>query len=111
MVYHSIVSYVFDKESGQKFLMKEYESSGAQKFWERWSVDGKRCTPTEILVRLAEKRKGAEKADTEAARKVYVTDHDFQEAFSYRKGAQTFKMVSEKAIARRFRQLNKQHIR
>ena len=86
--------------------MKEYESFGAQKFWERWSVDGKRCTPSEILDRLAEKRKGTDKVDADAARKTY-TDHDFQEAFSYRKGAQTFKMVSEKAIARRFRQLNK----
>ena len=105
---HSIVSYPFDKTSfGQKFLMREYESSGAHKFWERWSVDGKRCTPSQILAGLAKKRKGAEKADADAARKEYVTNDDFQEVFSYRKGAQKFNMVSEKAIARRFRQLNK----
>ena len=41
---------------------------------------------------------------TNAARAAYATD--FEEVFSYRKGAQTFKMVSEKAIARRFQQLN-----
>ncbi|SRR6266550_432873 len=100
-----LISLLLDK---LQFLMEEYASSGAQRFWERWSVDGKRYTPSQILVGLAEKRKGAEKADTDAARKAYITDHDFQEAFSYRKGAQTFKMVSDKAIARRFRQLNKQ---
>ena len=105
---HSIVSYLFDKTSfGQKFLMKEYISSGAHKFWERWSVDGKRSTPSQILAGLAKKRKDAEKADADAARKEYVTNDDFEEVFSYRKGAQKFNMVSEKAIARRFRQLNK----
>ena len=107
MVYRSIASYLFDNASfGQKFLMKEYESSGAQIFWERWSVDGKRCTPSQILDGLAKKRKGSEKADADAARKACVADPDFQEALSYRKGKKTYKMVSERAIARRFRQLN-----
>ncbi len=82
--------------------MEEYASSGTKKVWEsgeRWSVDGKRSTPSQILVGLAKKRNlDAEKADTNAVRKAYITHHDFQGAFLYRKGAQTFKMVSDKAV-------------
>ena len=84
--------------------MREYESLGPQNFWPKWSVHGERCTPSEILAGLAKERKDKEKADANAARAAYATD--FEEVFSYRKGAQTFKMVSEKAIARRFQQLN-----
>lgn len=84
--------------------MQEYESLGPQDFWKKWSVHGKRCTPSKILDGLAKERRDKERADANAAKAAYATD--FKEVFAYRKGAQTFKMVSEKAIARRFQQLN-----
>ncbi|KAF8335634.1 hypothetical protein F5887DRAFT_1079040 [Amanita rubescens] len=87
------------------FLMSEYKLLGSHDFWEKWSSDGKRYTPSDILKGLAEERKKKEKEGAKAAKEAHP--NGFQQAFSYRKGRKTTQLTSEKGIARRFWQLQK----
>ncbi|KAF8332922.1 hypothetical protein F5887DRAFT_1080596 [Amanita rubescens] len=82
------------------FLMTEYESLGPENFWKKWTVQGHKSPPSKILDSLAKDRKEKEREDARAAKEAYVTN--FQELFSYKKGGKTYRMVSDKAIARRF---------
>lgn len=88
--------------------MKEYEVLGPHDFWRKWSLPGKKSTPSDILKVLGEERKEKEKQDARTAKDAHPTD--FQQVFSYRKGGKTFMLASEKAIARRFWQ-SKNHSR
>jgi hypothetical protein len=85
----------------QKFLMIEYESLGPKDFWGKWSINGNKCTGSSILDGLAKDRKEKERRDARAAKEAHTAD--FQDVFSYTKSRRTFKMTSEKGIARRFR--------
>jgi hypothetical protein len=81
-----------------QYLMEEYQSTGSSEFWKKWSMNGKKCTSSDILIGLKKERKGRDNADVASAKERLGADYDA--TFSYRKGGMKLRMVSKHAIAR-----------
>ncbi|KAM6489044.1 hypothetical protein JOM56_015456 [Amanita muscaria] len=97
----------WSKWSLLKFLMLEYQLMGPTNFWGKWSRNnGSPCSVTQILAGLKAERKMRDATDATAAKGIALDASHF----TYRKGHVIFKLVTDKGIARKFRELEKKQM-
>jgi hypothetical protein len=84
--------------------MTEYEHTGADLFWQKWSKDGKQLTTTMILQALKEER-GKVNKNLAAEAKAKYGDVEFDQVFGYRKGGKSGVCQTEGAIASRYQRM------